>query len=276
MTSNFSVLLMNGLSLKEVIMYQKEALVAVMDYQRDRDALAQLQLKLNTMYGVIDEEWIRGEITRLEDSIARNPAKELIDAGLLPTIVEDVTMEDDPYSYKSSLATWVDAKAKSVNPSVMKASRFMYMTHDTTLYKFLNKSTQYSDFVGRYALYKHETTRKRNPLSKEKALFNASESFVNYDIPMPRALQYLDDHGFMMFTKYFLSIQRVLGRLLKDKPLEVVNTVALNNWLFDAAIVTDTSALLRIGNNPTSMGALGYPFTLDDLATVNTGMSLMK
>ena len=276
MTSNFSVLLMNGLSLKEVVMYQKEALNAVMDYQRDRDALSQLQWQLNTAYGSVNADELIAEITRLQDALDRNPAKELIDAGLLPTIVEDVSMEDDPYSYKSQFSHWIDNKVKKLNPSVVNAGRVLYMTHDTTLYKFLNKSTQYSDFVGRYALYKHETTRKRNPLTKEQALFNASESFVNYDIPMPRLLQYLDDHGLMMFTKYFLSIQRVIVRLLTDKPLEVVNTIALNNWLFDLPILTDTAALVRVGNNPLSTGALGYPGTLDDLATINTAMGLMK
>jgi hypothetical protein len=276
MTSNFSVLLMNGLSLKDIVLYQKEALNAVMDYQRDRDALAQLELRLNTAMGLVDEEALRAEMVRLQDSLDRNPAKELIDAGLLPTIVEDVFMEDDPYSYKSHFAQWIDEKAKTLNPAVVNAGRVVYMTHDTTLYKFLNKSTQYSDFIGRYALYKHETTRKRNPLSKEQALFNASESFVNYDIPMPKVLQYLDDHGLMMFTKYFLSIQRVLARLVTEKPLEVMNTIALNNWLFDLPILTDTAAITRIGNNPLSMGALGFPGTLDDLATVNSAMSLMK
>jgi len=150
------------------------------------------------------------------------------------------------------------------------------MTHDTTLYKFLHKSTQYSDFVGRYALYRHETTRKRNPLSKEQALFNASESFVNYDIPLPRLLQYLDDHGLMMFTKFFLSIQRVIVRLMTEKPLEVISTVALNNWLFDLPILTDAAAIVRVGNNPLSAGALGYPGTLDDLATVSAISGLVR
>lgn len=276
MTSNFSVLLMNGLSFKEVIMYQKEALNAVIDYERDRDALAQLQLRLNTAHGAVDPEDLMAEINRLQDAIDRNPAKELIDAGLLPTIVEDVTMEDDPYSYKSQFAHWIDEKVQNLNPSVVGAGRVLYMTHDTTLYKFLHKSTQYSDFVGRYALYRHETTRKRNPLSKEQALFNASESFVNYDIPLPRLLQYLDDHGLMMFTKFFLSIQRVIVRLMTEKPLEVISTIALNNWLFDFTILTDTAAVVRVGDNPLSAGALGYPGTLDDLATVSAISGLVR
>lgn len=276
MTSNFSVLLMNGLSFKEVIMYQKEALNAVIDYERDRDALAQLQLRLNTAHGAVDTEDLVAEINRLQDAIDRNPAKELIDAGLLPTIVEDVTMEDDTYSYKSQFAHWIDEKVHNLNPSVVGAGRVLYMTHDTTLYKFLHKSTQYSDFVGRYALYRHETTRKRNPLSKEQALFNASESFVNYDIPLPRLLQYLDDHGLMMFTKFFLSIQRVIVRLMTEKPLEVISTVALNNWLFDLPILTDAAAIVRVGNNPLSAGALGYPGTLDDLATVSAISGLVR
>jgi hypothetical protein len=63
---------------------------------------------------------------------------------------------------------------------------------------------------------------------------------------------------------------------MKDKPLNVISTIALNNMLGDFPILSDSSALMKIGNNPMSMGAFGYPFTLDDLATVKAGVGLFK
>lgn len=273
--SNFSLLLANGVPVHKLVSYQLEGLRAVMDYTRDRDALAQLDLRIAvTPAGVALNEML-SEQARLQDAIARNPATELVDQGLLPSIVEDVGMEDNPYSYKSGLVKKVEARTAKLNPQVKRVAEYVYMKHDTVLYKVLNKSTQYSDFVGRYALYKHETTKK-NPMSKADALFSASEAFVNYDIPMPRTVQYLDDHGFMNFVKYFYSIQRVIFRLVKDKPLHVINTLMLNNLLGDLPIITDSSALVRIGNNPFSLGAFGYPMALDNLATVEVGTGLFK
>jgi hypothetical protein len=89
-------------------------------------------------------------------------------------------------------------------------------------------------------------------------------------------LQYLDDHGLMMFTKYFLSIQRVLFRLMRDKPLEVVNAIALNNMLLDMEILTNSSAIMRVGNNPLSMGPFGLATLGDDLATVKMATGLVR
>lgn len=275
-SSNQGILLMNGLSYKSAVELQFEGLKAVMSYQTNRKALAALKMKLDIGYGVSDEDEIRSEIIRLEEDIKRNPAYELIDAGLLPTIVDDVSMEDNPYSYKSEFVEWMDKKTSGLNRHVVRAGREMYMAHDTTMYKLMSNSTQYSDFVGRYALYKHLTKRKKNPLSKADAAFQASESFVLYDAPIPRTLQYLDDIGVVRFIKYFLSIQRVLVRLVRDKPLNVINTLALNNMLVDMPMPTDSSMLRHFGNNPFNPSVLGYPGAVADIATVNTVTGMFK
>jgi hypothetical protein len=125
-------------------------------------------------------------------------------------------------------------------------------------------------------LYQHLTTRSKNPLSKADAIQRASEAFVNYDIPLPRSLQYLDDMGFTLFIKYFLSIQRVLLRLFKERPGAVLTGVALSNMFNGLDVVVESSALHRLGNNPFDMGAANYPFTLDELATIQATMALLK
>lgn len=275
-SSNVSLLIANGLNPVKALNYQMEGLRAVMDYQRDRNALEQIKLQLETQSVAGNRSKLIAERNRLEDAIARNPAKELIDAGLLPTIVDDVSMEDDPYSYRSALTNWANEKSAKLNKHVVKAGRIMYMSKDTVMYQFLNKSTQYSDFVARYALFKHETTKKKNPVPKKEALFNVSESFVNYDLPMPKSLQYLDDHGMMNFIKYFFSIQRVLAKLVKEKPVSVINMIALNSMLGDFPIITDSSVVMNIGDNPLGTGALGLPLALPDLMTVDLGTGMFK
>lgn len=275
-SSNISLLLANGLNPVKALSLQMEGLRAVMDYQRDRTALEQIKLKLEMQTYTGERSTLIAERNRLEDAIARNPASELIDAGLLPTIVDDVSMEEDPYSYRSALTNWANEKSSKLNKHVVKAGRFVYMSKDSVLYQFLSKSTQYSDFVARYALYKHETTKKKNPVPKKEALFYVSESFVNYDMPMPKSLQYLDDHGMMNFIKYFFSIQRVLAKLVKEKPMNVINMIALNNMLGDFPILTDSSIVMNIGDNPLGVGAFGYPKALPDLMTVQLGSGMFQ
>jgi len=274
--SNLGLLAMKGVPVLDGLKYQKVALKAAMDYERDRHALAQLKALEETGYRSQSMAEVQAEIVRLEDALARNPVSELINYGLMPTIVEDITMEGNPYSYKSQLTHWADEKTARVNKHVLNVGRFVYMAHDTPLYKFLSKTTQYSDFVARYAMYMHLTTRKDNPLSKADAVYEASESFVNYDVPLPKYIQYMDDMGLMPFIKYFLSIQRVLAKTFKDNPLRVLSVLALNNLMGNLPMPTDSSFFLRIGSNPLDTGAFGLPSALGEAMTVQTGMSLIK
>ena len=273
--SNLSLLLILGVPFKDLVKYHVVAIRGAIAYQNDSQRLAELRYRLQLGYGP-DLDKVRDEIVELEDALARNPVRELMEEGLMSTIVEDVDFHDDPYSYRSKLVRWIDAKTEKVPELAKNIGRNFYMSRSTSIYRFLARSTQLSDFVARYALYQHLTTRDKNPLSKADAIQQASEAFVNYDIPLPRSLQYLDDMGFTMFIKYFLSIQRVLLRLFKERPGSMLISVALSNMFNGLDTVVESSALHRLGNNPFDMGAANYPFTLDELATVQATMSLMK
>jgi hypothetical protein len=274
--SNLSLLAMEGVSLKDILQHHLVALKGATAYQRDTARLAELETLLSVGYTQGMTQSIQDEIVRLKDAIDRNPVKELIDAGLMPTIVEDVAAEEDIYSYKSALARKTEKFTNRLNPSVVAAGRFVYMTRDTKLYQGLSRITQLSDFVARYTLYQHLLNRSNDPLSKADAVQEASDAFVNYDIPMHRGMQYTDDMGITMFTKYFLRIQRVLLKLARENPARVLGTLALNSYMDLGSIVLDSSAVSKIGNNPFGIGALGFPGALDELATVKAAMALVK
>jgi hypothetical protein len=274
--SNLSLLAMAGVPLKDMMQHHLVAMKGATAYQRDSERLAQLETVLEVGYSQNDEQQIRDEMVRLKDSLARNPVRELIEAGLMPTIVEDIAAEEDIYSYKSALARKTDRFTSKLNPSIKAAGRLIYMSHDTKMYQSLSRITQLSDFVARYTLYQHLISRSNNPLSKADAIQEASDSFVNYDIPMHRGIQFTDDMGFTPFTKYFLRIQRVLLKLARENPARVLMAIGLNSYMELGPIVLDSSFTHKIGNNPLRSGAFQFPGALDDLATVNAAMALMK
>lgn len=274
--SNFSMLWLSGVSIKDMMHHQLVALKGATAYRQDSEQLAQLRLELESGYTLGNEAEIRRQIALLEDSLARNPVRELIDAGLMPTIVEDVVADDDIYSYKSDLVRKTDGLLKRLNPTVVEVGRQVYMAHDTKMYQALSRATQLSDFVARYALYQHLVSRQENPLSKADAVQEASDAFVNYDIPLHRGLQFTDDMGLTMFTKYFLYIQRALQKTMRDNPARVMTMAALANFVGLGPIVLNSMAITRIGNNPLESGAFKLVESLDDLATVNSAMALIK
>jgi hypothetical protein len=274
--SNMWLLAISGVPMKDLVNNHLVALRGATAYRKDSERLAQLKLTRDADYIKGDVKELNDEITRLEDAIARNPVKEMIDAGLMPSIVEDIAASDDIYGYRSKFVRDVDALTARLHPAIKAGAKQVYMAHDTKMYQGLSRITQLSDFVARYTLYQHLTTRKKNPLSKKDAIQQASEAFVNYDIPMHPLLQYLDDMGIIPFMKYFLRIQKVLIRLMKENPARVLGTMLLGNLFNVGETVLDSSALHKVGNNPLTTGAFRFFNTIDELATVSGAMAVFK
>lgn len=276
LASNFMLLKMNGVPLTDIIKNTQIAWAATNEYQKNTAELFKLETQVATGYSVTLSIEIQQRIVELKDAIARSPVKSLIDSGLMPTIVEDTSADADIYSYKSALARKVEKYTDQMNPAVVSAARTAYMAHDTKLYQSISHVTQLSDFTARYVLYQHLTTRKEEPLSMPEAIQEASDAFVNYDIPMQRGLQYMEDVGLTMFSKYFMRIQRVIVKMTRQHPGQVLEAMLLNHYFEMLPTVLDSSVIGRIGNNPLSTGALQYPSSLMELLTVKAGIAAVN
>jgi hypothetical protein len=274
--SNATLLMMHDISLIDIAKHHKTAFTAAREYQEVIEELFKAQTQLDTNYNVGNRRALEQRILVLKDKIARNPVTELMDAGLMPTIVRDVDLSDDMYAYDSNFVKNIKANVAAINPTVLNIGKQLYMTKDTPHYKMLADLTQMSDFVARYTLYQHLTTKSQDPLSKKEAARVSSESFVNYDIPLPKGIQYLDDIGILPFTKYFLSMQRVLVNLVREHPVKVLMTLLANNYLHLMPTVMDGSAFSRFGNNPIRSGPLRFIGAVEHILPIKYAMGLFR
>lgn len=272
--SNITLLAIEGVPVLDSARNVAVGIKGAMQYRADNKRLIQLMRAVDVGYLPGGDQAVQDEIAVLRDRLARNPVKPLIDAGLMPTIVEDVEVGENPYSYKSQLQKKVENYSNKVPKFIRDVGRFVYMAHDTSLYKFLSQTTQLSDFVSRYALYEHLTNRKKNPLSKADALLQTEEAFINYDLPSHRSLQFMNDMGLVMFTKYYLRIQKVIARLVREKPGRVLAMVLMSHFISGLQSVMDSSWLNRLGNNPFEIGPWSYPAALDELPAIKGLMNM--
>lgn len=266
--SNWSQLFMMGVSPLQIVKSHRVAFKAAWEYKQDSAKLFSLKHQQQTGYlepgNTVAK--VAYQVKRLEDSLARNPIRPLIDAGLMPTIVEDVSVDEDVYSYKSRFTEKIDGAVEAVNPHILKGLQLLTMHHSTAPYKVMSYATQISDFLARYTLYQHDMTKK-NPLTHEQAVQRASESFINYDVPTHRKIQYANDSGLIMFSKYYIRIQKILGRIYKDSPGRVLAIMAAEHMLGDQPTVLDSGVTNHFGN-PFNGGALSYFSSLDSVTTV--------
>ncbi|QWY17815.1 hypothetical protein [Pseudomonas phage vB_Pae-PA152] len=266
--SNMTLLAWSGVGIADAVRAHATGIKGALQYRADNKRLIQLVQAKEIGYVPEGVASIDDEIVVLRDRIARNPIKPLIDAGLMPTIVEDVEADDSQYSYKSLLQQKTERVTSKLPKLVRDAAKFVYVAHDTSMYKFLSQTTQLSDLVARYTLYEHLINRSRDPLSKADALKQAEESFVNYDIPSHRMVQYLNDTGLLMFTKYYLRIQKVIARLVKEKPARGLALVVANHFVSGLQSVMDSSWINRIGHNPFQSGPFTFPSSLSELPAI--------
>jgi len=267
--SNTVLLWASGVPLVDIAKNKTAAWKGVLRYQKEHTEVFKLQSMLTAQpMSQAEESKTRARIAELENSLANNPVKELVDAGLFQTIVEDINIADDPFSYKSKLFKKTERLTANIPQGIKTAASTLTMSQDTPAYKFLHQSTQVSDFAARYTQYKYYTERGKNPLSKEEAMKRIVANFVNYDVPTGKGLQYLNDMGLVMFSKYYIRIQRPIIRLAQENPLRML-TLLLGQGLFDFAAPTDSS-LLSNGlhsrlQNPFSVVSGSF----DEIATIN-------
>lgn len=275
--SNMAFLKMRGVSLKEIAQHHYVAFKGAAAYRKDKRALLRAEMKLDSgYYGPGEEKKLQQEILHRKDAIARNPVSTFIDEGLMPTIVEDVSLVEDIYSYKSGWTKKIQKKLDNAPQFLQGVVKNTYMTHDTYLYQQLSRLTQLSDFVARYTLYQNLTQRSKDRLNHVQAIEEAREAFVNYDVPMQRGIQYLDNMGLILFTKYFFRIQRVIMKTAKDNPMRTLLVALLDHYMDLGPIILDSSAIAKFGNNPFQAGPLEAFQVLDELPAIHASLALIK
>lgn len=259
--SNAMLLMAHGVSTTDIV---KDTLLSVrsgLQYRRDVATLLSAQQKQRA--GVGDFNQLEQVILKAQDSLARNPLASFIEEGMMPTIVEDVEVETDHYSYKSKLQTKVDEATSIVPKSVKTAAKWAFVSPDTPLYKLLNNATQLSDFSSKYVMYKYYTTKAKDRMGHDEAIQTASDNFVNYDIPTAKGLQYLNDMGVVMFTKYNIRIQKALFQLMKKRPATAMAQALFINSFTNMESGIDPLIWFNMGN-PLRGGAIGLPSALDE------------
>lgn len=271
--SNLHQLWWAGVPLKDMFQHSRTAFIGAMDFRQNEARLQHLYLLRDSRSQGHVLGDIEREIAALEDAQAINPVRPLIDAGLLPTIVDDVSTEDEADTYLNRLQTWAKPVTDIVPSPIRTGLRTVVVGHGTPLYKILSQGTQISDFMARYALYQHLTTRSQEPLSHEQAVVRAAEDFVNYDIPSHPGMHFLNRLGLVYFTKYYLRIQRVLLRNFEERPARAMLLLLQQHYFDGVQQIMDS---LPTFNNPLEPGALKLGEVWDDSLILRTLFSWVR
>lgn len=194
------------------------AVLAAEEYRRNEKEISELMHYLTLGHNASKAEEYKARISELRDEQARNPVTDLIKAGMLPTVAEDLGQQDD-YSLMDKLFDKMNVIFDKVPDSVKKVASEVALSRDSRIYYLLNRGVQYGDFASKYAVYQHLTKYSKTPMDKQSAMNKIRDEFVNYDILPSRTRYYLDAIGLTWFLNYKIRIQKIILRTIRENPV---------------------------------------------------------
>jgi hypothetical protein len=254
--SNLVTLALNGVNPVTMVGAHFKGWMEVTKYQKQREEVAALQLKLKTdrLLTASERRAITSEILRGKQRMSINPVRFLVEEGVYQTITEDIADADGDYSLQSRVEEWAAPVTNKIPNLVKDVGDILFMTHNTRMYKFLRNATQISDFAARYVMHEHNM---KNGMKEMDSVTKVVETFVNYDLPTHKGLQYLNDMGFILFTKYLLRTQKVILQTLQERPASVLSLMTFQYMtgldipdITDVSLITNPDALLFRVNDP--------------------------
>lgn len=233
------------------------------NYRTMVNRIEEINALLMTTNSTKDKSLLNREKKQLQESLNRNPMKEYMEAGLMSTIVEDLTKPNET-SYKTELQKKVDSYVDLIPKPISNAINELTIGDGSVLHNFLSEATQFSDLSAKYTLakYLHE-----NGTDKDKAIYEAQLSFINYDIPTNQFLDYMNRMGLMMFTKFFLRFQRVMVKLAYNAPVSSLMGHYAVEYMGGQGVY-DPFWLNRLGN-PLELSVFNLPNAMSEVVSVN-------
>ena len=227
-TSNAIYLALRGASPTFIIREKKNAFMAHERWQKDAMKVEQLILKAKAYPN--QSKQLEKEARKLTRGLRANPVDKFMTSGLFVSYTEDILQNE--YNYTNKVSKWIAGKFPKISDATKgsflgKFFQESYMMEKSYTYKPLLQALQLSDFIARYALYKHLVENEK--ATPEAAWEEVIRAFIAYDLPMNRHVKYVNDIGFILFVRYWLRIQSVGVKLAKEEPGSLAFAALMQN-----------------------------------------------
>ena len=238
--SNFISLVWRGMNPITAMKYMDEGRKLMNQYRADSEERLRLVARKEAKLSFDTKR-----LSFLENQMKNNPIHFLVRSGQFQSIIDDIDTELDS---KNNIVERYGDKLRMMLPErIRKFFDIIYINEDTTGYKQLMKFVQYSDFVSKYAYFKHITVDNRAKYKdmtdaqvREIAIDEAEGMFINYSLLQDKHIKYLSDIGGFMFSKYLFRIQRMIARSFHKNPVRGVVTAGMQKALGDVSDISDS------------------------------------
>lgn len=240
--SNVMLMMMTGHSFRDIVNLKLQGVRELNLYMES--VKKGIQYETKDRAGILTKAEQR-EWMALKNKMASSPVKDLVSEGFYTTINEEL----DTTASKGWLEKTLNKKMERVPKVVSTGVDILYITNRTPVFKAMERAVQASDFAARYAQYHLMLEKGVKPAA---AIKNVRDNFIDYNKPDSRLVEWANKMGFVMFTKYFTRIQRVLGKYGKEHPSKVLLAILGQDLVYELDTIDDQSILTK------NLGGLFY------------------
>jgi hypothetical protein len=148
------------------------------------------------------------------------------------TRIREIKSEDDVINYVSQFTTSPSSEAVRMGSAM----------------------TDLTDVLAKETLYRHFVAKGMSPAD---ARIKVLDSFPDYKENMPLAVKQLSDVGIIMFPSFWLRIQKVIYRMMKDRPVNLATELMIQealgsdiNTIFEANVINKSNTFGGLIHTP--------------------------
>lgn len=214
--SNVIQLTMKGVPIRAIATNGIKKFVEINAYLENQSKGMRLQAQARATTNDFELAKIKQQIAALTAVNRKMSIWPLIEAGEFNTISEGLTDQDVKLS-DGRLGEWVEAQVEKLPKGIQTLGRYAVVSKSTALYKGLNRSVQYGDFIAKAILY-DDMVNRRN-LDSKFAMGEVTEEFVNYNIPVGRSRTFMESFGLWWFSNYKIGSLKPAIKAIRENPL---------------------------------------------------------
>ena len=243
--SNVLQLIGRGVPVRHIVSGTPRKLAEINTYVKGRVEEIQANADLLAAENdVVLQRKLKAKIQSIRDGYRRLSIWPLLEAGEFSAITDASLNSEDVELTSGRLNSFIESQVMKLPKSVRTAGRYALVTKDTALFKALEKSVEYGDFVAKAILFDDITRRQKKPTTE--ALAAITEEFINYDRLPGRFRGFMEKTGLLWFYNYKVRAVKVAMSTIRHNPVHALMAASLPM--------------------PSMFGSIGSPIT-DNLVT---------
>ena len=251
--SNMAQLVSRGVPLRFIMTEGMNKFHEINSYLQSREKGMRIQAELRATNDPILKNKLKAQLDSIEQTNRRLSIYPLIERGEFQTISEGLN-EVNVSLREGKYAEWVEQQVEKLPDGVKTFGRYAVVSKATSLYKGLNRSVQYGDFLAKAIMYDDLTNRRK--YNQAEALGKITQEFVNYNVPSGRVRTFLEQFGLTWFWTYKIRSLKPAIEAIQENPVRalMMNTTIGQTSFIGTAVEDNLLSVIAQGKLDNTMG----------------------